>query len=136
MVKRTSIGILPDAWYGTLRECVDELWRRINFTEMKFPDFDFALAQYGETDFETAYENAECWFGVKDFGKKFDSDTISVMIGHYGGGGVEAMEISGEEGEKEKLMKKISNAVEDILGGGISPDDDYVVFEIYEEVIY
>ena len=101
---------------------------------MKFPDFDFALATYGEKNFEEAYDHAECWFGVKNLGKFFDANTISVMIGYYGGGGVEAMEITGEfETEKSEFIEKIYSAVDNVIGRISS--DDYVVFEIHEEVI-
>ena len=117
--------------YGTLRECVDELWKMIDFKNGVFPDFDFAASVCENEDNACdAYDSGECWFGCKDIGKAFDCDTISLMIAHYGGGGITSMELTGEyPDEKETLMRRIAEAT-DLCGCGVLEPYDFTVFEI------
>ena len=122
--------------YGTLRECVDEVFKRIDFekTFPKFPDFDFAaIVEEGlqPADFSTdPTDNAESWFGCKDLGRVYQTDTISLFIGHYTGGGIESMELRGEDPEREKetLMVRMG-ASTDNIGFGVLDPDDYTMFE-------
>lgn len=120
--------------YGTLRECVDELFKRIDFRKAKFPDFDFAAIieeNLYPSDFPSSpTDAAESWFGCKDLGNVFNTDTISLFIGHYTGGGIESMELRGEdiESEKETLMTRMGSATDDV-GLGVLEPEDYTMFE-------
>ena len=122
--------------YGTLRKCTDELFNLIDFEKMEFPDFDFALIVDEEAKSpEEAYDTAESWFGVKDLGGEFCTDTISLMFAHYGGGGIQSMEIhylhdyNDVDELKDEFMKKITESTDDIGIGKLEPDD-YTIFEI------
>lgn len=124
--------------YGTLKECTDKLFKMIDFENMIFPDFDFASCVDEDAESpEDAYESAESWFGVKDLGKSFDTDTISLMFAHYGGGGIESMELCylkdyyDEEEPKKLFMQKIESSTS-VAGIGELTPDDYTVFEILE----
>ena len=115
--------------YGTLEECVDELFKRIDFGKAKFPDFDFAAVveeDLKQEDFPSdPTDAAESWFGCKDLGRVYQTDTISLFIGHYTGGGIESMELRGEdiESEKETLIARIGIATDDVGLGVLNPDD-------------
>lgn len=119
--------------YGTLRECTDKLFKMIDFDNMQFPDFDFAAVVSEECEnADEAYEEAEGWFGVKDFGKNFDCDTISIMCAHYGGGGIRSLELTNEDDERESFMRMIGESTDEI-GHGVLEPNDYTVFEILGE---
>lgn len=119
-----------DVIYGTVRECVKEVFRRIDFMNAKFPDFDFA--SWVEEDItQEEIDNAKdiinlgsSWFGCKDLGSQFfDSDTISVMFGHYGGGGINAVEIIDDD-SFEDFLRALIESTEDSLR-----EYDYTIFE-------
>lgn len=120
-------------FYGTLRECVDELFTMIDFDNREFPAFDFASNV--DEDYETvesAWNDAESWHGVKPITHLFGCDTISIVIAHYSGGGIQSMEFyddSSEDELKEMLIRKICESVDDI-GYGWLNEDEYTVFEI------
>ena len=119
-------------YYGTLRECVDELWKHIDFENLEMPKVDFAASamENAKSAYE-AYHNSEGWFGFQDVGDKFDCDKISLMFAHYGGGGIESLELTGEdeESEKEYLMQRIGSST-DACGYGVLEPDDMTVFEL------
>lgn len=116
--------------YGTLEECVAELFNRIDFRMSSFPDFDFAtyvnddITQKDMDDATDVCDLGESWYGCKDLGNKFfDSDTISVMFGHYGGGGIRALELYDDECMEPFIQTLIDSAYGD-LGR-----DSYTIFE-------
>lgn len=112
--------------YGTLRECVNEYWKRIEDR----PKVNYAAEVVeNEESAEKAYGFASGWFGFTDVSDKFDSDTNVLLFGHWGGGGIECMEITGDEEEKEILMQKIG-ASTDSCGYGVLEPDDITVFEL------
>lgn len=120
--------------YGTVRECVEEVWKLIDFKAMDFPDFDFAawVSDYSTMGDLEAHgsDYASSWYGVKDLGNEFDSDTISLFFGHYGGGGVESMEIWGDSPEdKDLLIQKICDSTDGELA-----EDSPTLFELREGV--
>ena len=121
--------------YGTLRECVDELWKIIEENDYTYcPRVDFAaVVDEDAENGKEAYESAEGWFGFKDYGDDFNTDTISLCFAHYCGGGVAAMEIDLEHGEdqKEILMNTIGYST-DQCGYGVLEPNDMTVFEIYD----
>ena len=125
--------------YGTLRECVDELWKMVFLDEKlpKFPRVDYAASVIENADsVEEAYKNAEGWFGFVEVGGLFNCDTFSLFFAHYGGGGVTAMEIEpawecSEKESKELLMRRIGEST-DSCGYGVLEPGDYTVFEIEE----
>lgn len=113
--------------YGTLRECVDELWDRMDLAHM--PKVNYAASVCEDEDSaEEAYGSAEGWFGFADLGSEFDSDTVMLLFGHWGGGGIECMELTGDEEEKEILMERIGSST-DSCGYGVLEPDDITVFE-------
>ena len=67
--------------YGTLRECVNEYWKRIEDR----PKVNYAAEVVeDEESAEEAYRFASGWFGFTDVGDKFDSDTNVLLFGHWG----------------------------------------------------
>lgn len=115
--------------YDTLENCVNKLWNMIDFENAVFPDVDFATwVDENANSPEEAYDTASGWFGIKDLGKEFDCDTISIMIAHYGGGGIGGMELSGYENEKEYLIELIMSLTE--KEGCDLKRDEMTVFEI------
>lgn len=119
--------------YGTVRECVEELWKLIDFNEWKFPDFDFAAcASEGLTlkDLEKhGWHCGESWYGCKELRSVFDSDTFSLFFGYYGGGGVVSLEIYKDAPEcKDDLIRAIRNST-----NGELEEDDPTLFEIVSQ---
>lgn len=118
-------------WYGTLRECIDELYDLIDFEYYEMPIVNYAASapEKAKSAFE-AYNESSGWFGFKDIGNDFDCDTISLLFAHYGGGGIESLELTGydPEAEKKLLMEKIRNSTE-CCGYSLRPDE-YTVFEL------
>lgn len=121
-----------NVFYGTLKECVDELYKLIDFEHKEIPRVSYSASTTinAETAYE-AYTTAEGWFGFTDVGDVFDCDTISLMFAHYGGGGIECLELYGEdeELEKELIMQRIGNST-DSCGYGVLEPDDWTVFEL------
>lgn len=122
--------------YGTVRECVDELWKLIDFNHAIFPNFDFATPYEGLTledfkDSDSPLDFGESWHGCKDLGLEFDADTISLLFGHYGGGGIQSLELFGDDEVKEKkwFMRCIASSVEEIGYSRMLPDD-YILIEV------
>ena len=118
-------------WFGTLKECVDEFYSLIDFVHCEMPRVDFAAIVDGEakTAYE-AYRTAESWFGFKCMSHEFDGDTVALLFGHYGGGGVESLELTGNpEIDKEAIIDKIANST-DNCGLGQLKTDEYTVFEL------
>ena len=118
--------------YGTLRECVDELWKIVSRFP-RFPRVDYAVIVDEEAkSADEAYDSAEGWFGFKDVGYEFDCDTISLFFAHYGGGGITAVEIDDhcyEDEQKEILMQRIGEST-DSCGYGVLEPGDLTVFEV------
>lgn len=118
--------------YGTLNECVDELYKLIDFDNRKFPEFDFAAwvdEDLTVDDFrETKYpaDLGESWYGCKDISDLFDADTFNIVFGHYGGGGIVALEVVGdyEPEEKRDIIKCIKISTDEL------DEDSYTLFEI------
>ena len=55
-------------FYGTLRQCTDELWKKIDFKHNVFPRFDYAAVVIEDAETaRKAYKTAESWFGCDDF---------------------------------------------------------------------
>jgi len=131
--------IITDKYiYGTLRECVDELWKRIDFVKMKFPIFSFAAVVSDDiTDPDQFAWDAEAWFRCVDVTKMFQGDSytgFSLIFGYYGGTVTECMELFMESSDDEKslketFMQRIGNST-DLYGYGILAPDDYTVFEV------
>ena len=119
-------------WYGTFKECVAELWKVIDFDHTEMPRVDFAVSvmENASTAYE-AYRNASGWFGIKNISEEFNADTISLIIARYGGGGIEGLELCGEDEEKEKadLMKRMSWSA-GVCGYDLIKANDYTVFEL------
>lgn len=118
-------------WYGTLKECIDELYGLIDFEHKTMPRVDYSA--YAPEDAKTAYEAysaAEGWFGIVKCENDFDSDGIVLLMGHYGGGGIQAVELTDENPEEEKmlLMRQIRNSADD-CGYCLLPHE-YTVFEL------
>lgn len=120
--------------YGTLKECVNELWKEIDFKTHKFPRVDYAANVWDSAEnAQEAFDGAEGWFGFADTSNLFDCDTFTLLFAHYGGGGVESMEMyygAEEEDLKEMLMQRIGSST-DQCGYGVLEPNDYTVFEIY-----
>lgn len=121
--------------YGTLEECVNEYYKRIDFENGTAPNVDYAASVWEDCeDVLDAYESAEGWFGIKDISEEFNSDTVTLLFGHYGGGGVESLELYGDdpETEKEILMQRIGSSTDD-CGYGVLEPQDYTVFELFSK---
>ena len=128
MIKKANII------YGTLKECVNEIWNMIDFDNMKFPDFDYAAwvdEDITEEDIDEAVKKndasliGDSWYGCRQ-NDDFDPDTINIIFGHYGGGGFCGMEIYEEDDiYKQEIIASIINSTCDELG-----EDEYTVFEI------
>ena len=119
--------------YGTLQECVDDLFERIDLTK-PFPEFDFAAEVIEDSeDADIVYDNATGWFGCKDMAKEFDSNLFELIICYYGGSGLECVEVGEDDGsfieeEKRAMISVIGNAT-DIAGYGVLNPNDYTIFE-------
>ena len=114
--------------YGTLKECVDELWKTMDL--VNFPKVNYAASVCeNEESVKYAYDNASGWFGFADLGSEFDSDTVVLLFGRWGGGGVEVMELTGDEDEKGILMQRIGSST-DKCGYGVLEPNDMTVFEV------
>ena len=119
-------------WYGTLKECVDELYSLIDDVkngDILHVDYAAIVKEDAKTAYE-AYREAESWFGFRNVSNDFDCDTLTLLFGHYGGGGIECLELTGEDPEtdKEEIMRAIANSTEALGIGRLEPND-YTVFE-------
>ena len=126
--------------YGTLKECVDKLWERIDWENGKFPEFDYAaIVSEDCKTIKEAIKDAEAWFGCKDITKMFQGDTFSLVFGYYAGGVAESMEFEAwstdhhddDEENKERMMACIGNST-DRNGYGILEPNDYILFDTFE----
>lgn len=120
-----------DILYGTLKECVDELYGMIDFDYNVFPEVIYSACT--PEDAETALDankNASGWFGIVNCNKEFATDSVVLLFGHFGGGGIESLELTGEDPEKEKemIMQRIASSTIDCGYGALEPND-YTVFE-------
>ena len=116
--------------YGTVRECVEELWKLIDFETWVFPDFDFAAWVDEDLTLEDLEKHGwhcgELWYGCKELGNVFNSDTFSLFFGHYGGGGVASLEIYEDAPEcEDDLIRAIRNST-----NGELEEDVPTLFEI------
>lgn len=120
--------------YGTLNECVNEIWKMIDYDTLQFPNFDYAALVSEDLtleDLKRLGNNAgSSWFGVKNMTNVFDSDTISLFTGHYSGGGINSLEID-EYSKPEDLIDMIIYSTEDMSVEVKA--DEYVLFELVEE---
>lgn len=120
--------------YGSLCDCTRGLFDLIDW-DGAFPNVDFAaVVDEDAPSANAARKTAEGWFGIKDFGKKFDADTFSLMFAHYGGGGVESMELMPpEDSERDafetEFMEHIGASTSAVGYGALGPDD-MTVFEV------
>ena len=115
--------------YGTVVECVNEIWKRIDFDKMTMPSFDFCGYPY-EDNTEDDLKNAEDgtdlgerWYGCK---ANYDFDpnhcSLNIILGYYGGGDFYSVCIyEDDEDAKRELIEKICDAA------GIEADLDTVV---------
>ena len=115
--------------YGTLEECVNEYWKRIDFENGTAPNVDYAASVLEDcVDCDDALDSAQGWFGFKNVKEAFDSDDIVFLFGHYGGGGVESLEVTGEyEMEKDLLMRRIGSSTDE-CGYSVLEPQDYTLF--------
>jgi len=98
--------------YGTLKECVDAIWDMIDFDNMIFPDFDYAINNTDNLTRSEIYNKednaATGWYGCKDMKEFFCGNTISLMFGYYSGGFLQCLELTGEYAdEKQELIECI-----------------------------
>ncbi len=112
--------------YGTLKECVDAIWDMIDFENMIFPDFDYAINNTDNLTRSEIYnkedEAATWWYGCKDLKRFFAGETISLMIGYYSGGGLQCLELTGKRyTEKAELIDRM------ILSTDYRVDEDDMV---------
>lgn len=121
---------------GTVKECVEEIWKMINWMEMRFPEFDFCgscdIEELTEEELDTVKSPSELgssWSGCKenfDFDSKGDS--INLIFGYYGGGWFRSMCIEYEErNEKECIVNDMINIICDVAD--LKPDWE-TVFEL------
>ena len=118
--------------YGTVRECVEELWKLVDLENRVFPDFDFAAWVAEDLTLEDlerkGWNCGESWYGCKELGGVFDADTLSLFLGHYGGGGVASTELSDDEEGKDELIRAIIKSTDEEL-----KEDTPTLFEILKE---
>ena len=106
--------------YGTIKECVDEIWNMIDWNKCEFPDFDFCNDPYDditETDVMNAKDGNDIgngWYGCKandDFDPEFTS--INLIFGYYGGGWFDSLMMYDEDDEyKDFIIRKICEATD------------------------
>ena len=121
---------------GTVKECVEEIWKMINWNEMRFPEFDFCgsydIEELTEEELDTVKSPSELgssWSGCKE---NFDFDSkgysINIIFGYYGGGWFRSMCIEYEErNEKECIVNDMINIICDVAD--LKPDWE-TVFEL------
>lgn len=120
---------------GTVKECINEIWKLIDWSTMTFPDFDFCIDPY--EDAESNIENAEdgcdlgeAWCGAKgnyDFDPRGTS--INVIFGYYGGGDFYSLCMYDDDEEyKEMIIQKMC----DTANGELTPYSDTVIELIRE----
>lgn len=120
--------------YGTIEECVNEIWKMIDFYDMEAPDFDFCgdvredITETGIKNASTASELGNEWYGCK-VNRDFDpfKESINLIFGYYGGGYFDSICIWDEDEEfKDVIIRKICDATE------LKPDWK-TVFEIIKK---
>jgi hypothetical protein len=116
--------------YGTIKECVDTIWDMIDFDNMVFPDFDYAVEKTDGLTRSEIYnkENdaAFSWYGCKDLKEHFCANTISLMFGYYSGGCLQCLELTGKyASEKQELIECIISTTY-----GYLEEDDMILVEI------
>lgn len=128
---------------GTVRECVTEIVRMINWDNMEIPDFDFCencdLEGITLEDVEEAVANeislGSGWYGAKNVSHIFDGkgNSIALLFGYYGGEGYEVVEIGyDEKSETNMIIDLICDAITNSTRGELRPDYD-TVFELVEK---
>ena len=120
--------------YGTVEKCVNEVFRRIKFNGTPFPDFSWAVCVDEEvTDACDAYESASGWFGCRDVGGPLDAP-FSIIFNHYGGGGMECIELSEDylETAKPLFTNKMLDSCDEC--GYTLRKDDRIVIEFDKEM--
>ena len=114
--------------YGTVEECVEEIWKRIDFENMEFPEFDFCNDPYDDNITEDDLNNAEDgtdlgdgWSGCKvnnDFDSKYAS--FNLIFGYYGGGCFEALCICDGDENDDRVKREMVSKICDV--GDLEPD--------------
>ncbi len=114
--------------YGTVEECVNEIWKRIDFDIMTMPSFDFCGDPYENTEDDLINSKnglglGERWYGCK---ANYDFDpqhySLNIILGYYGGGDFYSVCICEDnEDAKRELIEKICDAA------GIEADWDTVI---------
>ena len=105
--------------YGTVEECVNEIWKRIDFDMMTMPSFDFCYNAFDNTEEDVinakdASNLGDGWFGCKA-NYEFDPQhySLNIIIGYYGGGAFYSVCIyEDSEESKKELIEGICNAAE------------------------
>ena len=115
---------------GTVKECVDEIWKLIDWENMIFPDFDFCIDPYDNTEEEIKNAKDGCDLGESWYGCKgnYDFDprgiSINVIFGYYGGGDFCSLCMYDDDEEyKEMIIQKMF----DTTNGELAPYSDTVI---------
>lgn len=123
--------------YGTVRECVKEILRMTDENHfMKFPDFDYAVDTPEDLTLDDLeqYGNGigEIWLTCRDIAEMFDGDTIHLVSAHYGGGGMNCLELDPDYMDEceDSMVRLIENSSEDI-GWGVTAAD-HILIELRE----
>lgn len=107
--------------YGTVEECVNEIWKRIDFDMMTMPSFDFCgdpdKEDITEDDLNNAKDGTDLgssWCGCR---ANYDFDpqhySLNIIIGYYGGGDFYSICVYEDDEEyKKELLEKICKAAD------------------------
>lgn len=122
---------------GTVEECVNEIFKMIDWNKMEFPDFDFCSDGFFEDLTQEELDEAEniTYLGTGCYGCKRNSDfdslreSIDLIFGYYGGGWFRSMCLDDDEYEDEYKKEMISIICE---GADLRPEW-YTAFELIKK---
>ncbi len=120
--------------YGTLKECVEELFKRIENCGGIFPEFDFCADCLEEAkSMKEAYNSSSGWFGCKDISELFDNtQSYSLVLDYYGGGATESADLDMTDREDMEIIISRIGSCTDNIGYGVLNPNDYTIFEFKE----